>query len=237
MIGKIVLDALIFWSLLGSAGFAAGLYNIGAFWNPPPRLMQSTAQRLTPSSTTITLSIPSTNRGDFLVLSACHEGSNQKIVSISDNASNSYSSANCLATQPNGQSEIWYAPSLKAGTTTLTITLANTDATDIWASEYYGILNSNPLDGTASGTSGGGPSTTVTAPAIVTSSAQPVVISVGCVQQSITAISAPFIDFGLQNGNGTAYYLAPKSGTYQAVWNQSSSAYWCTSTAAFKSAR
>ncbi|MGZ3792763.1 MAG: hypothetical protein ACXVCP_10460 [Bdellovibrio sp.] len=189
-----------------------------------------------------TFAIPPTSAGNLLVIPIVYGYNTNSVVSISDNASggsNSYVTANARASYGGawaGSTEIWYAKNIKAGATSITVTLNGSASADMWVLEVSGMSTTAPLDSAAvtndavlSGNTTAGSSLTVSNPGEL-------VVSVIVLDTSVTGIHSGngFTALGITNGNNAAYRFSPSAGSYGAVWDTSVSGHYCSSTAAFK---
>jgi hypothetical protein len=97
-------------------------------------------------STSLTATISATQAGNTLVVAAC---CNAGTLTITDSASQSYSTATTLAGNTTQTSKIFYFPNTAAGVTTVTISSTSSTDLNLIVTEYAGVLVASPLDQTS----------------------------------------------------------------------------------------
>jgi hypothetical protein len=187
------------------------------------------------------LTIASTGTGNLLVVGLMfNEGT--YVTSISDDAGNTYVSANAKAFNGELSTEIWYAANSKPGATTVTPVFANsTTHVEITVWEVSGI--SNPTADVVNTANGSVTLANTTGPAVSTTKAGEFIVSIlFLVNTNVNGISSgnEFTNDFMTNGNGWAHITsnAAKAGTQQASWSTPSpQGVYCASTVAFRSAQ
>lgn len=97
-------------------------------------------------STSVTATIAPTKAGNtIIVCAACNAGT----LSITDSASQSYSTATTITGTVAQTSKIFYFPNTAAGVTSVTISSTSSTDLDLIVTEYSGILTASPLDKTS----------------------------------------------------------------------------------------
>jgi hypothetical protein len=184
------------------------------------------------------LTIGPTGSGNLLVVASGDFSTRQPITAMTDDAGNTYVSANALAANAMDLVEIWYAVNSLPGATTLTVTSETASNRQVWFLELSDMDPSAPLDvvGVASTPP---PSATPAAPPVTPTTSRSLIVSVANVLDNVMALDprSPFVGMPIFQGNDTAYYIASASGSYGALWDAGGSGAYCASTAAFKPAR
>lgn len=203
-----------------------------------PELVQARGLRLGGPST-MAIGLAPTRAGSLLVVGTLNFNINaiaEPTVSITDDAGNTYVSANCRAlwTGDDGAVEIWYASNARAGATTVTINSAGPTSRSTWVLEFANMDPSAPVDdvGTFNDAPGGG---TVAGPSVSPSRPFAVIVSVILISGVVTQVSPgdEFINLEIINGDAAAYVITDRLGTYAASWDAPGSDNNSSSTAAF----
>jgi len=205
---------------------------------PPVYEIVQTAQATGSRTANVATSIGGTRSGDFLAVLVIYSGA-ASVASVTDDASgggDTYASASLLSIAPGNcqASEIWYARDLKAGATSVSVTMtAGVTSLWVWVLEASGMRESGGVDNGTDGT--GGATNTITAPTVTPTGAPALVVSAVGSCGSIGGISGgnPFTALPAQGGNGAAYYIALTPGTYGPVFGNNNKA-WNASVAAFR---
>ncbi len=129
------------------------------------------------TSTATTISLPfsaASTTGNLIVVHLDWDGQTRSITAVTDNKGNSYARING-PTNWNGvnyRAELWYAYNITGGGTAITVTAklsgAPTSFSQIYISEYSGVITTNPLDqnsvaiGNSAAVSSGSKTTTYT---------------------------------------------------------------------------
>ena len=114
----------------------------------------------------------------------------------------------------------------------MTITLTASSDVSAWVIELSGLSKTSPLEGAAV-TDDQPASTRVIAPQVQTAGSALVASTVSsCNQVNALVDGSPLIALPFENGDDTAYYVAPTGGSYGASWT-SMNATWNASTVAF----
>lgn len=188
-----------------------------------PNFANGASTQFTITSTTGNLSVViiSKNPGDV-------------ISGVADSKGNSYQTVGCNGTSPgNTGSEIWFAPNAATGITTVTVTRSTgTGNYAIAQIDVAGASSSAPLSGSPVCLSSQTSTTTPVGPAITTTLAPSVVISIIGSGGTSTA-QAPFTAITLNgNGGGGGYIVNAATGTFTPNWSQGAFG-WDGVTAAF----
>lgn len=187
------------------------------------------------------LAISSTGAGNLIVVGLMFNGGTYA-TGISDDAGNTYVSANAKSSDGLQSTEIWYAVNSKPGATTVNPTFADSPTqVEITVWEISGMPNATPdVVGTANG------SVTLantTGPAVTTTKAGDLILSILFVlDTNVSGISSgnDFTNDFMTNGNGWAHITSNSSqvGTHQASWSTPSpQGAYCASTVAFRSGK
>jgi hypothetical protein len=184
--------------------------------------------------------------GDLAVVGIDIYSAMSGIATLSDDAGNTYVSADVLSVTGGspGQARaaaIWYATNTQPGAATsiqVTAVFSGTTAGGaMWVAEFSGLDTASPLDTGAVAMLPAG--ATAMAPPVVTTQPNELVFSIVDLDNTaaITGLGAsPFASLSLVNRDAAAYYIAPVPGSYGAVWNESPTDLGCASTVAFKPA-
>jgi hypothetical protein len=202
----------------------------------PPALVQSGAVDML-DVVVASLTIAPTGSGDLLVVATGDFSTKQPITAMTDDAGNTYVSANALATNAMDMVEIWYAANSVPGATTLTVTSATASKRQVWFLELSNMDRDAPLDVVA--TAGAPPpSATPEAPLVTPTTGRSVIVSVANALDDVKTVDpeSPFVAMPIFDGNDAAYYLTPSHGSFGAVWDAGGLGDYCASTAAFKPA-
>ena len=108
--------------------------------------VQSVTAVTSVNATSLTANITATKSGNTIIVAACCLAGT---LTISDSASQSYSTATTIAGNTTQTSKIFYFPNTAAGVTTVTISSTSTTALNLVVTEYSGILTASPLDQTS----------------------------------------------------------------------------------------
>ena len=193
---------------------------------------------LTTGSGPYSLTISSTKAGDLIIVGINGFGSGNSVSGITDNApggSNGYASAGVRGSDANsGISEIWYAANTKAGATTISVSMSQSNAPYIYVLEVGNMNTTSPLGAKAPASSQSA-TTTPAAPSVTTSFAHSVVFSIVVVQNTVTGLHAgnPFTPMPILTGDDAGYLFATATGAYAGQWDQNISGTYCASTAEF----
>jgi hypothetical protein len=190
-----------------------------------------------PGSFPAPCTIPSTGSGNLLVVGWTGAAGASNL-SIADNVGNRYTEAQgTKATDKSARvsTAIWYAASIKQGTTSVTLTpmpRKSQGAAVIW--EFSGAGTTSPLAQTAA-LSNQPTSSTPAGASVTTTAAGEVIISIAAGSESITGIDPgnPFAEDSLVRSNGWAHLVTSAPGAYTAQWVENPSGAHCASTAAF----
>ena len=202
-----------------------------------PQLVQTVSMTQTGTSP-IAIPIVATAAGDLLIVATGNFSNAAAINSITDDAGNTYVSANALSTSsdaPMNIVEIFYAASSKAGATTLEIRSGGSMTRDVWFFEVAGMEQVDPLDVVATSNNALEPPNPA-APPVVPTQLPSLVVSTGDFvgeSSGLDAVSS-FTALPLQSGNDTAFMFAVAPGSYGAVWDDGNDGTYCASTVAFK---
>jgi hypothetical protein len=138
--------------LFSSQAFAAGLYNLGAFWGPTFVHLPNDTQATQSTTSTITLPVTATGQNNLLIvgLGWCCNGSSH-IPTISDSKGNTWTLAARGATKTVADDSadniaIAYAVSATAGVTTLSIAPNTEQYVSVIYGEFSGDLTSGVFD-------------------------------------------------------------------------------------------
>ena len=222
--------------------FAALTIGSGSLWSQISLVHVTSCGPITLPGTNCT--IPATGSGNLLVVGwQIGGGANTSttIISITDNLGNVYAeagAARAIDTAAGSVADIWYAPNIAAGATSIAVTPSSSVTNAgvvIW--ELSGANRSAPLDQTAVLNSQAAAATPAGA-AVSTTLANEVVISLAPVASSVTGIASgnSFTNDSTLKANGWAHMITPSIGTYFAQWNQSAAATYASCTVSFKSA-
>jgi hypothetical protein len=186
---------------------------------------------------TLSTTLAPVHDGSFLAILATYYPPVPTITDITDNSpsgSNTYESAGLRSVAPSCQaSEIWYARDTKPGATSVTVSLGTGANLAVWALEVSGMAASGGLDiGQATN---GGPTTTITAPAITPSGSPALIVSAvgSCGTIGSLAGGSSFIALPILAYNDSAYFIATAHGAYGPVFENTDSG-WNASVAAFR---
>ncbi len=183
----------------------------------------------------VVVPISPTNAGDLLVVGTGSWGSGMPVVGVTDDQNNNYVSANARATSTSGSSEVWYVISSIAGATSVTVTFAGATNPEAWFFELGGMDPTNPLD-IFETVNDGTVSDPIAGPVVTTRTPHSFVISIELAPDSVGAVQSPFVELEIQDGDNAAYMITTAIGSYGAVWQDSNSGAFNSTTAAFKAA-
>jgi hypothetical protein len=204
-----------------------------------PSIVQTKAGRIM-TSPTITLTVAPTAAGSLLVVASGGWKQGSAITSISDDAGNTYVSANAksvLVAPNNDIVEIWYAGAAKPGATAILISAGQPQNRDAWFLEVSGIDPTTPLDVVA--TVNDAPTTLMpTSPPISPQSVPSLVVVAADFGNSLTGLAtgSVFTALPIEDDNNAAYRVATTSGSEIATWVLTTPAGYCSSAATFRAA-
>jgi hypothetical protein len=222
--GRIGFDSQPTGDALGSAGDAA---------YATPMVLQTPVNGAS-AATTTTLTLSPSAPGSLLVLALGAFGPPAPVTSVTDNRGTTYVSANASASTGSGRCEIWYAPNTSGGVTSIVVTWSTATNTELWGAELAG-MDAAPLDNV--GTQSNGTLTNpVSAPTVTTSTPKSFVLSVIGGVNAVGAVHPPFTALMTLSGDDMAYATVTTAGTYGAVWDDTNTGAYESSTAAFKAA-
>lgn len=177
------------------------------------------------------LPVPLANTANVRVLVASNNGGVTP-AGVTDDAGNTWTIISGATSSTSGsgcRTTIWYMVGGTAGATKVTINIGASVHPSYWYYEIRGVsglgLTGTPKNNQASNTSLASPTVNVTQSSFV--------VSGTCVDQVIQSVASPFTLSPILNGNGSAYYISPGSGTFGATFTQSPSAAWSASTVSF----
>lgn len=205
-----------------------------------PALVASSSA-FTASGATITVSVPATGSGHLVAVGVVMYNNGATVLGVADNTATTYVSANARAkysSAGSGAAEIWYAAASQSGATSVVVTLTGTPTGGAaWVAEVAGIDTTNALDAIAiaNSVSYNG---TVTGPTIATTSPNELVFTVEQAVGAASGVAAAGVFTALSptNGDDSAYYIAPTTGSYAAVWTVAGSGGACATSATFTAA-
>lgn len=196
---------------------------------------------------TVDITVTSTGAGNIMVVSGLNTGT-LSITGVADNAtggSSSYSlvSGSVFNGNANDKGEVWWAPLLKAGATTVTITFsaADTSIKDGFADEVSGLVNP-AVDAVAILNNQVGAGTTDAGPTVNTSTSDG--FALGVVTTSGGIATNPKAgneftaggDIQVTTGNAACSLISTSAAAHQPVWlDGASGATYGAVTVAFKS--
>jgi hypothetical protein len=189
---------------------------------------------------TIQAALAPAKAGNLLVVAIANEhNGGGPVKSITDNVGNGYVSADARSSDGSCDdgSEIWFAKDIKAGATTVTVTMTNADTSqgqeaEVWVIEASGLSKDAPLD--AKATSNNGPqSTTVTAPPVTPTVKRALVVSTATACEEVKSVAPPFTGLTILEGEGAAWLVTTDTGSFGAVWTSVAGTF-NASTVAFK---
>ncbi len=207
---------------------------------PPDAAMHWTLLQVASAQDTLTTNLTATHDGSLLVV-AIETDAGTTATAVTDNAPggpNTYikiPNSHSSHTNMNLGVELWYAANVKAGATTLAVTIPKIYGTVIW--EVAGLRANDPVDGPATTLNDQPDSTTPLGAAITTTATGDFVVSVVIVANAITNLTtgSAFTNDKKIHANGWAHLTADDApaGTYQAQWDQPTTGGSCASSAAF----
>jgi hypothetical protein len=189
-------------------------------------VVQSTAIGTSGASSTVAFA--ATQAGDALIVGVGLDANASplpSVASITDDKRNAYFSSGFRAVDPTSgcgdAAELWYAPDVAAGTTSITLNFTAMTLNEVWVMEVSGLSTSAPFV-TGAATANPPPSGTIATSPQVAASAGNLVVCVytACNDSSGLHSGSPFIDLAEENTEFTAYYIPPAAGTYGAAWDQ-----------------
>lgn len=189
---------------------------------------------------TIPAAVAPTKAGNLVVVAIANEhNGGGPVKSITDNVGNAYVSADARSSDGtcDDGSEIWFAKDVKAGATTVTVTMTNADLAqgqeaEVWVIEASGLSKDAPLDVKAT-TSNGAQTSTITAPPVTPTVKRALVVSTATACEEVTSVAPPFTGLTILEGEGAAWLVTSDRGSFGAVWTAVSGTF-NASTVAFK---
>jgi hypothetical protein len=185
------------------------------------------------------LAIPATGTGNLIVVGLMFNGGTY-VSAVSDDAGNTYVSANAKGVVNASSTEIWYAVNSKPGATAITPTFADpATQVEMAAWEVSGVSAATP---DVSSTSSGMTLANTAGSAVTTTRGGDFIVSIlFAADTNVSGISSgnEFTNDFITNGNGWAHITsnATEAGTHQASWLTSApQGRYCTSTVAFRPA-
>ncbi|MGC2322347.1 MAG: galactose oxidase-like domain-containing protein [Terriglobales bacterium] len=181
----------------------------------------------------ISVSFPSNNTaGNFLIVTGT-AARPAGTLTISDTAGDTFTPAMGPVTDTNQDvtAYIWYVPSCKGGSNTVTITPATAAALEIHVSEWTGLTTTSPVDQTASAT---GTGTAASSGAATTTANGELIFGYTFLFNTATAGSG-FTPMSLVNGDLDEYQVQSLAGSIAATYTQTSGT-WFVVMATFKPA-
>ena len=181
----------------------------------------------------ISVSFPSNNTaGNFLIVTGT-AARPAGTLTISDTAGDTFIPAMGPVTDTNQDvtAYIWYVPSCKGGSNSVTITPATAAALEIHVSEWTGLTTTSPVDQTASAT---GTGTTASSGAATTTANGELIFGYTFLFNTATAGSG-FTPMSLVNGDLDEYQVQSLAGSIAATYTQTSGT-WFVVMATFKPA-
>ena len=200
----------------------------------PPTHVQSQASEST-SGTQTSVAFPSANSaGNLIVVYVLW--SNSSSVTVSDTRGNTYASAAPAVRWNNNtwSSQVFYAKSVSAGTNTVRATFSSAINSFgiVYAHEYSGLDQVNPLDVSAAAT---GTSKAMSSGNATTTNANDLIFGAGASNHTVTAAGTGFTTRRTDFGNRTEDRVATTAGAQSATMTQDASA-WVMHMVAFKPA-
>lgn len=199
-----------------------------------PAIIQSAAN-LGTNTSTVSLSLAPTQAGDLLVVATGGFGPGNTIQAITDNAGNTYVSANAQSHITNLLSdvvEIWYATNSLPGATSLSVEGTASSIREAWfveASQLSALDTVVTVNDAAS-------STMPVMPPLAPTTVPALIVAIGDFAGDVTKLHAgsPFTQLTIQDGNDAAVVLATTAATYMALWDGAGPGTYCVSAAAFR---
>lgn len=227
---------ILILTLLGALGFIGcgqgGIYRGNSSW--------AIVNNSSDAGSVASLTIPASGTGNLIVVALMFNGGTT-VATVSDNAGNTYVSADAEAALTGRSTEIWYAVNSKPGATVVTPTFAGSPTfIQMTAWEVSGISFSTP--DVTSTSSGDLTLNNTLGPAVTTTQANDFIVSIlFAMDTNLISISSgnKFTDDFTTSGNGWAHITSSFSpaGTYQASWFTSTpQGIYCASTVAFRAA-
>jgi hypothetical protein len=210
--------------------------NLTAVQAPPTNtshyFVQSSSRAASGTSTSLSVSFSqSTGAGDLILVGFDFLNSVTP-VAVTDSQGNTFTQVGTQLNSPGGiGSRVYYAPNIKGGADTVTITLsANSNILEIYLTEYGGLNLSNPIDGQAGSSGNAG---TVSSGNITTTVAGDLIYAY-CLGDSSCTVGSGFVARSTLNNNLTEDEIAGNPGTYAA--NGTANAGWTMQAVALKPA-
>jgi hypothetical protein len=223
--------------LLFSVSPAYCYYNLGAFWRTPTIQFVQTVSNYGTASTQSAAFTQNNRAGDTIVVWACFGGNGVSWQTPSDTQGNIYYSVIYPVNWNGGGSycQMVYAPNIKAGANTVTMTQIGGPATytQVTASEFSGIDPGAPLDMItfATATASTNPHTS----AVTTNTPNELIFGANQ-DNSVTATAATSftpVTMPVSYGSMNEYKLAPTTGSYSTT-STASSQGWVAMEATFR---
>ena len=141
----------------GGTGVATAILIV----TPNSPLVQVSAKAASGTAKSLSLSFTNNTLTGDLILIGFDYDTNSTPLSIVDSQGNSFIAVGNQLTTPGGsRSVVYFARSIKGGADTLTVNLtANSGWIEVYAAEYYGVNQTNPIDAQAGATGNAGPVT------------------------------------------------------------------------------
>lgn len=185
--------------------------------------------------------IPSTGRGNLLVVGFQMQGNTSTTISnINDNAGNVYAEAGAARSTDTANStiaDLWYAKNSLAGATSLTITPSLSTSNGmavVW--EFSGVDSTAPFD-QAAVMNNQASTASVSGASVTLTPMNEAIVSIAVVAESVGIASGnAFVNDSSLEENGWAHLITSSPGTYSAQWIQIPSGTYASSTASFKAA-
>ena len=223
---------LVLLGMLGLVGCGQGAISYGSSW--------AVVSDASNAGNITSLTIQATGTGNLIVVGLMFNAGTYA-TSVSDDAGNTYVSADAKGFVDVHSTEIWYAVNSKPGATVVTPTFADSPTSvEITVWEVSGISTSAP---DVTNTSSGSISSNTLGPAVTTTQAGDFIVSIlFAVNTNISGITSgnEFTNDFVTNGNGWAHitYNFVPAGTHQASWFTSApQGEYCASTVAFRPAK
>ncbi len=179
---------------------------------------------------TVTVPVAATDASDVIAVAVSGYFG---VMSVSDDAGNTYTHAVVQGDANNDSAEIWYAKPGQGAATVITVTMPSANNTVVWVLELAHIDPDAPV-AAAMGSSASTSLSTATAAALTTTIASTIVIDVGAGGAAFDSLNAgSFTGLEQQYGDAAAFDIAAQPGSYAATWRVSGGGAWSISAAAF----
>jgi hypothetical protein len=182
------------------------------------------------ASAAVTVPVQPTGPGNILVIASITQPT-ASVVSITDDVGSTYVPAGCRGVFGGAATEIWYA-AVDEGATSVTLMFDDSWGATVWATEFSGIRTSSPVVAVAK--LDDQPGTAIVSGASAPAAADQLVFTV----LATTTVQGmhpgnAFVPLDWATGDDSAFYVAPDTGTYAAVWDVDPPGGSCSSTAVF----